>query len=549
MKIRFLLATAMIYGLVFFSTAFAQVTVKVTTPANNVTGLPEWFNVRANAYSNYPTTGWAIYVDGATYYKYSGPYTALNQWLHLSSGKHNIVIRSWANNGTYGTANLTVTVGSANAAPVITVTTPANNATGLPEWFNLRANASSTLPTTGWAIYVDGSTYYQYSGPYTALNQWLHLSPGQHNIVVRCWANNGAFGSANMTVTVGSGSTAPTPIQITTSSLPTATQNSSYSSTLTAKGGTAPYTWSIASGQLPPGLKLSTSGVISGTPTAAGTYTFSVRAKDSASNPQAATTALGLTVKASQVNYLWRGDMETGDMTQWWSPATSASGNYGGGLFNSGNQSVYATGEKAHSGTFSAKLTIDTAAQTSAVRLFRWQEAHNNRAAYYSAWVFIPVKYKLTKYFWNLIQFKSSNPDKSRNDPVWAFYVYNGNDGNMWLSAGWGAGGTTLAGPYSNSGVGIKSYTQNIAPLPVGRWVHLQAYLRQSSGFDGQLTLWMDGIKLFDFQNVRTAYYNCKFNSWCADNAWSVNLYSDGLTPNPAVMYVDDAAIATTYIP
>ena len=69
--------------------------------------------------------------------------------------------------------------------------------------------------------------------------------------------------------------------QITTDSLPNATINVAYSQTLTASGGAAPYTWTIISGMLPTGLTLiSSTGVISGTPTSNGTYPFTVKATD-----------------------------------------------------------------------------------------------------------------------------------------------------------------------------------------------------------------------------------------------------------------------------
>jgi large repetitive protein len=55
-----------------------------------------------------------------------------------------------------------------------------------------------------------------------------------------------------------------------------------YSRTLTASGGTAPYTFSAPSGTLPDGLSLSSSGVISGTATEPGAYTFPVTAVDAA---------------------------------------------------------------------------------------------------------------------------------------------------------------------------------------------------------------------------------------------------------------------------
>ena len=65
---------------------------------------------------------------------------------------------------------------------------------------------------------------------------------------------------------------------ITTSSpLPPGIVGSPYSQSLAATGGTAPYTWSVASGQLPSGLALASDGTISGTPTTAGTTTFTVR--------------------------------------------------------------------------------------------------------------------------------------------------------------------------------------------------------------------------------------------------------------------------------
>jgi len=71
---------------------------------------------------------------------------------------------------------------------------------------------------------------------------------------------------------------------ITTASLPTPrTQGITYpSTTLLATGGTGAYTWALApgSGLLPTGLGLSSGGEISGIPTAAGTYSFTVRVTD-----------------------------------------------------------------------------------------------------------------------------------------------------------------------------------------------------------------------------------------------------------------------------
>jgi hypothetical protein len=70
-------------------------------------------------------------------------------------------------------------------------------------------------------------------------------------------------------------------ITVNPSSLPHGQKGHSYSQTLTASGGSGPYTFTKTSGSLPPGLTLSPAGVISGTPTSNGTFTFTVQATDS----------------------------------------------------------------------------------------------------------------------------------------------------------------------------------------------------------------------------------------------------------------------------
>ncbi len=90
------------------------------------------------------------------------------------------------------------------------------------------------------------------------------------------------------------------PPAISTSSLPDGTINIAYSAKLAATGGTAPYGWSIASGNLPAGLALARStGGISGTPTAAGESSFVVEVQDSETAPQAAQVSLHLNVSAA----------------------------------------------------------------------------------------------------------------------------------------------------------------------------------------------------------------------------------------------------------
>lgn len=82
---------------------------------------------------------------------------------------------------------------------------------------------------------------------------------------------------------------------ITTTSLPQGTAGTAYTATLNESGGTAPLTWGVIAGQIPPGLSLNAGGgVISGTPNTAGTFHFTVQLSDAAN--LTATAALSITI-------------------------------------------------------------------------------------------------------------------------------------------------------------------------------------------------------------------------------------------------------------
>jgi hypothetical protein len=95
-----------------------------------------------------------------------------------------------------------------------------------------------------------------------------------------------------------------TPLKITTSSLAAGTAGNGYSQTLGASGGYPGYTWSIASGSLPAGLTLSSSGMISGTPTASGSFAFTASVSDRSNPVQTLTAALNLNISAPQLKVI-----------------------------------------------------------------------------------------------------------------------------------------------------------------------------------------------------------------------------------------------------
>jgi len=98
-----------------------------------------------------------------------------------------------------------------------------------------------------------------------------------------------------------SGTVDPTPLAISTTSLPSGQVGAAYSTTLVATGGTPPFTWTTTSGTLPAGLMLNAStGAITGTPTAsASNLALTFQVKDSGSPMQTKSVSLTLTIASA----------------------------------------------------------------------------------------------------------------------------------------------------------------------------------------------------------------------------------------------------------
>lgn len=126
--------------------------------------------------------------------------------------------------------------------------------------------------------------------------------------------------TANMSMTV-----APPSLAIASATLPSGQVGAAYSATLSASGGTPAYTWSISSGSLPAGLTLTSSGLLSGTPTASGSATFTLLVTDSGAPAQSAEQTFTLTI-APQALAIVSTSLPAGKVGQAYSGALSASG-------------------------------------------------------------------------------------------------------------------------------------------------------------------------------------------------------------------------------
>jgi uncharacterized protein (TIGR03382 family) len=98
---------------------------------------------------------------------------------------------------------------------------------------------------------------------------------GEYSFVARVEDARGRFDTERFTLSVGAGEA----VEITTTRLPAAILTRAYSEQLDAVGGRSPYTWSVE-GALPPGLELTSSGELRGTPVTAGVFAFAVRVRD-----------------------------------------------------------------------------------------------------------------------------------------------------------------------------------------------------------------------------------------------------------------------------
>jgi Malectin domain/Bacterial Ig domain/Putative Ig domain len=88
---------------------------------------------------------------------------------------------------------------------------------------------------------------------------------------------------------------------ITSNSVTSGILGMSYSAALTATGGSTPYTWSIASGALPNGLTLNAGGSLSGTPSVAGSFPFSIQVKDAAAHSASANFSINISTSSPSV--------------------------------------------------------------------------------------------------------------------------------------------------------------------------------------------------------------------------------------------------------
>ena len=185
-------------------------------------------------------------------------------------------------------------VGNAQAPPFqasVQVNQPSAAVSGTASSTNTAfggSTGSATVPPAGG---VPGYTYEWSNGATTS--QINGLLAGSYAVTIT--DANSCTRTLN-NIVVGSD---PAPVVLAPPTLPNATAGAAYSQSLSASGGTAPYSYAVTAGATPNGLTLTAGGVLSGTATATGTFNFSVTVTDAAS--ATATRSYAITVAAPRI--------------------------------------------------------------------------------------------------------------------------------------------------------------------------------------------------------------------------------------------------------
>lgn len=250
----------------------------------------------------------------------------------LATGK--IAMYSWGNTGAYFDDVIVST------AP-LNITSSSSIQSIKDTFYSNTLNASGGIPAYSWNI-VSGALP---DGLLLNLLGEITGTPtleGNYPFTVSVQDSGGYFDVKDMTINVS----LPAPLAIDTITLPNGILAVAYNEILSGSGGIPPYTWSLFSGSLPPGVFLSSSGELTGAPTEVGSNQFTVKISDQ--NGSEVTKLLSMDVTPALVTLLYD-DFDSGIISGWniidegnrsgpsnWSAATGSliqsSNIYGGDL-------------------------------------------------------------------------------------------------------------------------------------------------------------------------------------------------------------------------
>jgi len=317
-------STGMISG-VPTSAASSSFTVKATDSANNVATKQLSISVAAATPQSALTVTTASLSAGTVGSAYSAtlqvtggaaPYTwslstgtlpaglglaastGMISGVPTSAASSSFTVKATDSANNVATKQLSISVAAATPQSALTVTTASLSAGTVGSAY------SATLQVTGgaapytWSLSTGTLPAGLGLAASTGMISGVPTSAASSSFTVK--ATDSANNVATKQLSISVAAATPQVLTITGSILAGATSGAAYSSTDHAAGGTLPYTWSVSSGQLPPGLAVTgTTGEISGTPTVNGAFNFTLEVADSSSTLQSASASYTITVSGN----------------------------------------------------------------------------------------------------------------------------------------------------------------------------------------------------------------------------------------------------------
>jgi len=278
------------------------------------------------------------------------------------------------------------------------------------------------------------------------------------------------------------------------------------------------------------------SGLIAGS-----SYAFTVAAFDASGNVSAPSAQLAVSTPAAPPapapQILWSAGMEAGNLSEWSEKVNSDSADSWAVL--AANEGIPPRGGKW-------VLKQSVTGTVGGTRMQRYPEINSLTSAgttfYISWWDYYPTKFTAassTPGSFMFMNFEIASQDNCAACyyPIWALFI---DPSNFTLVLGWSPSGMAPAeGPHAGES-GKRGYTSTV-PIPVAQWVYFEVMITPSATFSGAVKIWMNGVVLFDQQNVKTRFPTVGVGG----SMWTAHTgYGSNINPTPATHYVDDVTIS-----
>ncbi|HET7539140.1 MAG TPA: heparin lyase I family protein [Polyangiaceae bacterium] len=149
-------------------------------------------------------------------------------------------------------------------------------------------------------------------------------------------------------------------------------------------------------------------------------------------------------------------------------------------------------------------------------------------SAYYGAWYYIPEALEDAPN-WNLWHFQGGDAPAPRLRDLWDVTLSEIAQSGEW---------ELVVKDYLVAAPDVTVYTgADHKPIPIGKWFHIELFLKRAADSTGKLALYQDGVLLFEKANLKS--------DLSPFTQWYVGDWAEKATPANSSLFVDDVSIST----